>query len=57
MAGETELCRERKPLEPKVEAWLVIAADGFRYVCLDHTQALNYAARCHGVVRALGIIG
>lgn len=38
------------------DAWLVIAADGFRAVFLEHAVALNYAARCHGTVHALGII-
>lgn len=33
-----------------IEAWLVVARDGFKAVFIDHGQALNYAARCHGVV-------
>lgn len=37
-------------------AWLVVAADGFRAVFIDHTTALNYAARCHGTVHCLGVI-
>lgn len=38
------------------DAWLVIAPDGFRAVFLDHAVALNYAARCHGVVKPLKVI-
>lgn len=36
-----------------VRAWLVVAADGFEAVFIDHTAALNYAARCHGTIYPL----
>lgn len=29
-------------------AWLVVAADGYRAVFLDHATADRYAARVHG---------
>jgi hypothetical protein len=34
-------------------ASLVVAADGFQAVFIDEMGALNYAARCHGIVYAL----
>jgi hypothetical protein len=37
------------------EAWLVVAADGFKAVFIDRAAALNYAARCHGTVYPLVI--
>jgi len=37
----------------RAEAWLVIAADGFRAVFLDRAVADNYAVRCHGTVPPL----
>lgn len=35
------------------EAWLVVAADGFRAVFIDRAVAERYAARCHGTVHEL----
>lgn len=35
------------------EAWLVIAADGFRAVFLDRAVAERYAASAHGTVHPL----
>ena len=35
------------------EAWLVIAADGFKAVFIDRPAADNYAVRCHGTVHPL----
>lgn len=35
------------------EAWLVIAADGFRSVFLDRPRAEQWAAACHGTVHPL----
>lgn len=34
-------------------AWLVIAADGYRAVFLDHAAADRYALRVHGTVHPL----
>lgn len=36
-------------------AWLVVAEDGFEAVFLDQAIAINYAARCHGLVYPLVI--
>jgi hypothetical protein len=35
------------------KAWLVVAADGFESVFLDHARALQYAAHVHGTVSPL----
>ncbi|MDE2452741.1 MAG: hypothetical protein KGL43_04040 [Burkholderiales bacterium] len=35
------------------EAWLVIAADGFKVVFIDRARAVAYASRCHGIVYPL----
>lgn len=37
----------------KAQAWLVIAADGYRSVFLDRPTAERYAVRVHGVLCAL----
>lgn len=39
--------------DPAAAAWMVIAATGARSVHLDHPAADAYAARVHGVCRAL----
>lgn len=35
------------------EAWLVVAADGYRSVFLDRVRAEAWAVRCHGNVYPL----
>lgn len=36
-----------------IEAWLVVAADGFRAVFIDRAVAEKYAASTHGTVHPL----
>lgn len=40
-------------MSEKVQAWLVIAADGYRSVFLDRSTAERYAVRVHGLLYAL----
>lgn len=35
------------------QAWLVVAADGYRSVYLDQATAMRYAVRVHGLVYPL----
>lgn len=39
-----------------IEGWLVIGRDGHKALFKDKTEALNYAAKVHGIIMPLGVI-